>query len=181
MATSQFLIRNRHDNVWYGRIVVPLKLRACFNGKRELRKSLGTADKVQAKRQALEFWVECQNGFDRLKDNNTLQASFKNTAHFLTWIVEELTGKETPLHMRPHKKIDKLLKGQQEKRYLDINDPFGNKTVIDLGDPDKEAALALKLQEKAAELLETYKDNPAMLDRLFRTQNAQPLPTVLPS
>ena len=57
----------------------------------------------------------------------------------------------------------------------------GNKTVIDLGDPDKEATLALKLQEKAAELLETYKDNPAMLDRLFRTQNAQPLPTVLPS
>ena len=52
--------------------------------------------------------------------------------------------------MPPHKKIDKLLKGQADKRYLDINDPFGNRSRIELGDPDKEAALALKLQEKAA-------------------------------
>jgi hypothetical protein len=59
MATSQFLVRNRHDNIWYGQIIVRLTLRACFNSKRELRKSLGTADKVQAKRQALEFWAEC--------------------------------------------------------------------------------------------------------------------------
>jgi hypothetical protein len=32
---------------------------------------------------------------------------------------EDLTGKETLLHMPPHKKIDKFLKGQLEKRYLD--------------------------------------------------------------
>ena len=175
MAATQFLVRNRHCNVWYGRIVIPLKLRDHFNGKRELRKSLGTSDRKSAKRLALEFWIECQNGFDQLDD--TLEASFSNTAQFVTWMTEDLTGKETLLHMPPHKKIDKFLKGQHEKRYLDIHDPFGNKTIINLGDPDKEAALALKLQEKAAELLEKYKDNPAMLDRLFKTQNAQPLST----
>jgi len=58
--------------------------------------------------------------------------------------------------MPPFRKIDKFLKGQHEKRYLDIHDLFGNKTTIDLGDPEKEAALALKLQEKAAELLDRY-------------------------
>jgi len=177
MAATQFLIRNRHCNVWYGRIVIPLKLREHFNGKRELRKSLGTSDRNRAKRLALQFWIECQHGFDRLDD--TLEASFSSTAQFVTWMAEDWTGKETLLHMPPHKKIDKFLKGQHEKRYLDLNDPFGNKTIINLGDPDKEAALALKLQEKAAELLEKYKDNPAMLDRLFKTQNAQPLSTPL--
>jgi len=79
--------------------------------------------------------------------------------------------------MSAHKDIKKFLEGQFEKRYLDIHDPFGNTTRVDLGDPDKEAALALKLQEKAAELLERYKDNPEMLDRLFKTANAEPLAT----
>ena len=165
MAATQFLIRNRHCNVWYGRIVIPLKLREHFNGKRELRKSLGTSDRTTAKRLALEFWIECQHGFDRLDDN--LKASFTSTAQFVTWMTEGLTGKETLLHMPPQKKIQNFLEGRSEKRYLDINDAFGNKTIINLGDPEKEAALALKLQEKAAELLERYKDNPAMLDRLF--------------
>ncbi|MAF82997.1 MAG: hypothetical protein CL797_02725 [Chromatiales bacterium] len=113
----------------------------------------------------MEFWIECQHGFDRLDDN--LKASFTSTAQFVTWMTEGLTGKETLLHMPPQKKIQNFLEGRSEKRYLDINDAFGNKTIINLGDPEKEAALALKLQEKAAELLERYKDNPAMLDRLF--------------
>jgi len=156
MAATQFLVRNRHCNVWYGRIVIPLKIREHFNGKREIRKSLGTSDQNRAKRLALKFWIKCQDGFDLLKDNNALEASFGNTAQFLAWLPKELTGKETPLHMPPFRKIDKFLKGQHEKRYLDIHDLFGNKTTIDLGDPEKEAALALKLQEKAAELLDRY-------------------------
>jgi hypothetical protein len=60
MAATQFLVRNRHGNVWHGRIVVPLKLREHFNGKRELRKSLGTSDRAEAKRRALVFWLKCQ-------------------------------------------------------------------------------------------------------------------------
>jgi len=173
MAATQFLIRNRHCNVWYGRIVIPLRVRQHFNGKRELRKSLRTSDRTKAKRLALQFWIECQHGFDRLDD--TLKASFTNTAEFVAWMTENLTGKEMLLHMPAHKRIQAFLEGQLEKRYLDIHDPFGNKTIINLGDPDKEAALALKLQERAAELLDRYKDNPAMLDRLFKTQNAEPL------
>lgn len=173
MATNQFLVRNRHCNIWYGRIVIPLKLREHFNGKRELRKSLGTPERKAAKRLALEFWIECQNGFDQLDD--TLETSFTNTAQFLTWMAEDIARQETLLRMPANKKIRDFLEGRHEKRYLDLHDPFGNKTRIDLGDPEKEAALALKLQEKAAELLERYKDNPAMLDRLFKTQNAQPL------
>ena len=139
MAATQFLIRNRHCNVWYGRIVIPLKLREHFNGKRELRKSLGTSDRKAAKRLALEFWIECQHGFDQIDD--TLEASFTNTAQFVAWMTEDLTGKEKLLRMPLHKKIDKFLKGRHEKRYFDLNDPFGNKTIINPGDPDKEAAL----------------------------------------
>ncbi len=177
MAISQFLVRNRHCTVWYGRIVIPLKLREHFNGKREIRKTLGTSDRKAAKRLALQFWVNCQDGFDRLEENITREDSLTNTGQFLAWLPQELTDKETPLHMPPHRKIEKFLKGRHEKRYLDLNDPFGNKYVINLGDPEKEAGLALKLQENAAALLEKYKDNPEMLDRLFKVQNSQSLPT----
>ncbi len=71
MATSQFLVRNRHHNIWYGRVIVPLDLRPQFNGKRELRKSLGTTDKIVAKRQATAFWLECQHGFDQLSGGSS--------------------------------------------------------------------------------------------------------------
>ena len=66
MAKSQFLIRNRHNNVWYGRVIIPGALRAHFNGKCEIRRSLKTADKRAAKKRALEFWVYCQTEFVRL-------------------------------------------------------------------------------------------------------------------
>lgn len=112
MAATQFLIRNRHCNVWYGRIVIPQKLREHFNGKRELRKSLGTSDRKLAKRLALEFWIACQNGFDRLDD--TPESSFTSTAQFVSWMTEDGAGKEMLLHMPPHKKIDKFLKGQAQ-------------------------------------------------------------------
>ena len=104
MAATQFLIRNRHCNVWYGRIIVPLKLRKHFNGKRELRKSLRTSDRTKAKRLALQFWLECQHGLDQLDD--TLKASFTSTAEFVAWMTEDLTGKEMLLHMPAHKRKD---------------------------------------------------------------------------
>jgi hypothetical protein len=94
MAATQFLIRNRHCNVWYGRIVIPLKLRQHFNGKRELRKSLRTSDRTKAKRLALQFWIECQYGFDRLDD--TLKASFTSTAQFVTWMIDIRILKAAP-------------------------------------------------------------------------------------
>jgi len=67
MAQGQFLIRNRHCNQWYGRVIIPQTLREHFHGKREFRRSLKTSDKTTAKRRALEFWVECQNGFERIE------------------------------------------------------------------------------------------------------------------
>lgn len=73
MASSQFLIRSRHQTVWYSRVIIPVPLRERFNGKHELRKSLGTSDKAVAKRQSLVFWLQCQEGFDRL--NNVIVAT----------------------------------------------------------------------------------------------------------
>ena len=66
-SQSQYLIRNRHSNQWYGRVVIPTLLRGQFNGKREVRRSLQTANKTIAKRRALEFWLECQNHFERIQ------------------------------------------------------------------------------------------------------------------
>jgi len=91
MAATQFLVRNRHCNVWYGRIVIPLYLREHFNGKRELRKSLGTPDRTVAKRLALEFWLKCQHGFDELKESADRKAKFDDTGQFLAWLPQGLT------------------------------------------------------------------------------------------
>ncbi|GEM_PF-3123377 len=75
------------------------------------------------------------------------------------------------------KKIEKLEKKQDRAHAISFRDPFGRTHVIDFGDADKEQALALKLQERAEALLERYSDNPEMLDRLFRVENAPPLTT----
>lgn len=69
MSSAQFLFRNRHNNTWYGQVVVPKSLRSTFNGKRLIRQSLKTTDKRVAKRLALEFWVEWQKQFERIKQN----------------------------------------------------------------------------------------------------------------
>lgn len=169
MALSQFLVRNRHQNIWYGRVVVPLELRAQFNGKRELRKSLGTTDKRIAKRQATAFWLECQLGFERLSGEAVEPPVFETTPDFTTWV----SGR--PSNVSPIKKINRFLEGQHELNRLDYRDPLGHTHIINFGDPDKEQAMALKLQERAEALLERYAENPEMLDRLFRVENAQPI------
>jgi integrase len=65
-SQSQYLIRNRHSNQWYGRVVIPTLLRDQFNGKREVRRSLQTSNKTIAKRRALAFWLQCQEKFERI-------------------------------------------------------------------------------------------------------------------
>lgn len=35
MATAQFLVRNRHQNIWYGRVMIPSSIRSLFQGKKE--------------------------------------------------------------------------------------------------------------------------------------------------
>lgn len=72
-SQSQYLIRNRHSNQWYGRVVIPILLRPLFDGKREVRRSLQTANKTIAKRRALAFWLQCQTNFERVqKDGNSV-------------------------------------------------------------------------------------------------------------
>jgi len=66
MAHGHFLVRNRHHNRWYGRVIIPQRLRPLFHQRRELRLSLNTTDKRQAKRLSLAFWLQCQTGFERL-------------------------------------------------------------------------------------------------------------------
>ncbi|MCU7849274.1 MAG: hypothetical protein KZQ89_15035 [Candidatus Thiodiazotropha sp. (ex Lucinoma kastoroae)] len=72
-SQSQYLIRNRHSNQWYGRVVIPILLRPLFDGKCEVRRSLQTANKTIAKRRALAFWLQCQTNFERVqKDRNSV-------------------------------------------------------------------------------------------------------------
>jgi|GEM_PF-6872179 len=68
-SQSQYLIRNRHSNQWYGRVVIPILLRPLFDGKREVRRSLQTSNKTIAKRRALAFWLQCQTNFERVQQN----------------------------------------------------------------------------------------------------------------
>ena len=152
MASSQFLIRSRHQTVWYSRVVIPTSLRKHFNGKRELRKSLGTSDKVLAKRQSLAFWLECQRRFDYLNNSDHPGISFEDTERFVEWVCRDIRGQgET-----------------EEMKYIETIDPLGNKHTIDLGGDFKgERELALKLHEDARELLQKFKDNPKLLQNLL--------------
>ena len=51
-------------------------------------------------------------------------------------------------------KPEDIIRRTESNRLVKFGDPFGEEVVDDLGDPQKEAELALKLQERAAELLE---------------------------
>ena len=165
MASSQFLIRSRHQTTWYSRVIIPTCLRDSFNGKRELRRSLGTSDKAVAKRQSLAFWLQCQDAFERLK-HKTADAHFLNTDQFMAWLSENM-----------HQQADTNL-----MKYIKTTDALGNEHVIDLdGDLEGERALALQLHKDARELLQSFKDNPKVLrdllscrDRFFPSDEPAP-------
>lgn len=141
-SQSQYLIRNRHSNQWYGRVVIPTLLRDQFNGKREVRRSLQTSNKTIAKRRALAFWLQCQERFERIQqqDGNSVV------------------------------NIPKLIK---------TTDILGRLHEVDLNDPEMEKAVVQQLHEDAAALLNQYKDNPEILNRLLQlstTPNPQSPP-----
>jgi len=158
MAQSQFLIRNRHNNTWYGRVIIPQSLRLYFSGKRELRHSLDTSNKNHAKRRSLQFWVQCQAGFERLQHQSALKGPFKQTRAFIEWLSQDDQQGRLPSTMA---------------YYLETFDALGNKHVIDLDDPEKEKELALELHANAAAILERYKDNPEILARLMKIGHAE--------
>jgi len=165
MASCQFLIRNRHQTVWYSRVIIPASLRTAFSGKRELRKSLGTPDKALAKRHSLDFWLDCQNGFDRLKENNNLNASFRNTDEFITWLSEHVhnQGEKSPM------------------KDIDTTDALGRRHIIKLnGDTKAEAELAKQLHDDATVLILELKDNPEVLHDLLNLRDNHFPPTESP-
>ncbi|MCP5347357.1 MAG: site-specific integrase [Gammaproteobacteria bacterium] len=147
MQHGHFLVRNRHQLNWYARVIVPLSVRHHFAGKRELRVSLKTTDKTRAKRLSRLFWVQCQQGFDRLSARKTTEKPFKQTRCFLSWCGI------------PHK---------QDVMKITTHDALGRKHVIDLDDPKEEARLAREFQANALALLEQFKDNPDILAKLMR-------------
>ncbi|MBL4711635.1 MAG: hypothetical protein JKX75_03905 [Gammaproteobacteria bacterium] len=156
MAQGHFLVRNRHQNTWYGRVVVPLALRPLFNHRRELRHSLHTPDKQRAKRLSRLFWVQCQSGFEQLQQQQRRGQPFQDTQEFISWLSQD--------------------KGQGHNGMaykVDFVDMLGRRHVIDLDDPEKEEEFARRLQDDAAKLLGEFKDRPDILDRLMNIGKAE--------
>ena len=56
--------------------------------------------------------------------------------------------------------------------YIETFDVMGRKHVIDLDNPEQEKELALQLQANAAAILDRYKDQPAILERLLNLNTA---------
>ncbi|WP_417419906.1 DUF6538 domain-containing protein [Halomonas sp.] len=72
MAYGSYLSRNRHNSIFYARIIIPLALRSHFGGKREFRLSLRTPCKATAKRRAMEIWLSFQVVYDALRNGKSL-------------------------------------------------------------------------------------------------------------
>ena len=88
MAHGQFLVRNRHNNTWYGRVTIPRSLRPLFNDRREIRQSLATTDKKRAKRLSRLFWVQCQAGFESLQQQTSPDVPFAKSSAFVEWLAQ---------------------------------------------------------------------------------------------
>ena len=175
MASQQFLIRNRHQNQWYGRVIIPVSLREHFNGKRELRKSLGTSSKRKAKCLSLSFWLQCQTGFARLSTNSQNTFSFADTKGFIRWLGCNTEQHGIQGYMTSDDNDNSGSIKSSPPKVLTVKDALGNETVIDFDDPEKEAALSLELQRQSAALIEQYiekyKDEPELLARIIGRQN----------
>ena len=157
MAQGHFLVRNRHGHNWYGRVIIPHHLRHHFAQRRELRLSLGTPNKQLAKRLSRRFWLQCQHGFDRLT-TNAPPSPFAHSSAFLHWLgdTHNKNSLEQPAMYR-----------------IEMTDALGRKHVIDLDDPEQEQKLAREFQADALALLDRYKENPEMLDRLMGMRHTE--------
>jgi hypothetical protein len=158
VANGHFLVRNRHNHVWYGRFIIPVSLRQYFNGRRELRRSLKTSEKSIAIRRSRYFWLQCQLGFDRLQSCPSPAQFFAKTNDFIKWLSLERVQGHCPESMA---------------YYIETIDVLGRKHVIDLDDPKQEQEFALQLQADAATTLNRFKNNPEILDRLLKVGNTQ--------
>ncbi len=167
MAKAQFLVRNRHQNIWYARIVIPQSVRRHFHGQREIRCSLKTADVKQAKGRALRFWVECQDGFKALQMAPHRAPRFAAGTEFRAW----LKARGAMVKKRSEEEIIRSRHGDDIAHIIETTDVFGRTHRIDLDNPEGELQAALALQRNAAELLKHYEDNPAVLELLVQINN----------
>lgn len=69
MPYGTYLTRSRHRTNWYARIVIPHDLRDAYDHRREIRKTLDTPCKVTARRRAMMLWLEYQQVFDSLRND----------------------------------------------------------------------------------------------------------------
>ena len=157
MSGKHFLARNRHNNIWYGRVVIPHALRPCFNGQKEIRLSLRTSDKKKAKFLSMELRVQCQKGFERLALAANGCSYFKSSKAFLDWLTDDRKQ-----GVAPPMKLIKL-----DLEYAGSRSQY----VIDLDDPKEEARLALQLQANAHAFMDQFKDDPDTLQRLTRIKD----------
>ena len=130
MAHGHFLVRNRHNNNWYGRVVIPRPLRPVFNNRREIRQSLGTPNKQRALRISCEpnncpgcFGYNARRGLNDY--NSTLSPPMRHsgrTSAFVEWLSQD--GIQEP---DQHIMAD----------YIEIVDVLGRKHIIDMDNPNR--------------------------------------------
>ena len=176
MAGSHFLVRNRHNNIWYVRIIIPAALKVQFNNKREFRRSLKTTNKQEAKKLSFAFWVACQNGFDQLIDHQKSKKSFAGITEFLQWLQKQAKLDNHRLKIRDHNMVikkDELeeLADKHLCHYIKTVDVFGQEHIFDLNNHDDEMELMKTVYANANKLFEQYKDDPDTLMRILEIYN----------
>lgn len=155
MAYASYLSRNRHNSIFYARVIIPLALRSHFGGKREFRLSLRTPCKVTAKRRAMEIWLSFQVVYDALRNGKSLNdvnihygvlaalKSYKKLQKFPTPPPHIFKNTPIPLQ-RPSTKPLEL----QGLVLHFIKDSYRGQTIeVDTGCPEKEVDIVIKLRD----------------------------------
>ena len=175
-ASSHFLVRNRHNNIWYVRIVIPIALKMQFNNKREFRRSLQTTNKHEAKKLSFAFWLKCQFGFDQLIGHPKNIKPFAEITEFLHWLSKHDKLDNHALKISSHSMVIK--KDEFEKiankhlcHYIKTVDVFGQEHIFDLNNHDDEMELMKSVHANADKLFEQYKDDPETLIRILEIYN----------
>lgn len=155
MAYGSYLSRNRHNSIFYARVIIPLALRSHFGGKREFRLSLKTPCKVTAKRRAMEIWLSFQVVYDALRNGKSLNdinihygvlaalKSYKKLQKSPAPTFHIFKNIPIPMQHPPTKPLE--LKGLVLHF---IKDSYRGQTIeVDTGCPEKELDIIIKLRD----------------------------------
>ena len=141
MGNTAFMCKNRHGT-YYARFIIPKQLQPHFKNKREIRKSLRTDSRKLAVKMARAYRVQFESVIDDLmsKTDNTserakriIDSMFVDKAKLQEQATEQFVKGMMAGMAQPSDSAGKI-------RLMLIThvDAFGNKTVIDHGDPDEE-------------------------------------------